>query len=578
MGEILFEKTFVKHTTSLFKNYNDYVPMNKKVKNTLPDLDDIFDSIENYIEPSHIRSRNTFTFLNKIDGEKDFVENYGNPLARVEMNRTLIKVEQNGDKTVIKVFYYSRIRIAGSKYFRVKTHLKYFGVNTKSGVVYSGFISDYHKKRKFTKKTVRNNFYSSPCNTIKTYIRSLVSTYFDKESNYDTSQIAHEVFDIFLKQLNIKKDPSLNLTDDELIYKFYLDANKIKYPNNFKAFRLVYPAPKKVELKKFKNKYIDCFMNIHKLNGDKIKRALHNVENIDVNSIFAAYLLFGKDYILSQDDEIIKKIIETNLYCGVDTNLILQNQKDKHNAFEIFKLMLIGEINSSTFFDHIRFYNRLKPLENVKWKSNDYDNFLHEHYDWTEKLDHYNKGNFTRFYPEVFKKAVELPILTKEEPVFVKLLTDSKEYNFESFVQSNCVKTYLKRENSVIVSLRRNDIESKDRATIEYRIIHDGDRVVKLNRVQSLGRFNNRLDETWNYVLDSLDNRMDLLVNTDKFELPSATLEVGNRMFKTNLVVDKENMYKYIDINNNQSFVLKWDKEQVTDINGVGYHELGLFI
>ena len=145
-------------------------------------------------------------------------------------------------------------------------------------------------------------------------------------------------------------------------------------------------------------------------------------------------------------------------------------------------------------------------------------------------------------------------------------------------VQSNCVKTYLKRENSVIVSLRRNDIESKDRVTIEYRIIHDGDRVVKLNRVQSLGRFNNRLDETWNYVLDSLDNRMDLLVNTDKFELPSATLEVGNRMFKTNLVVDKENMYKYIDINNNQSFALKWDKEQVTNINGVGYHELGLFI
>jgi hypothetical protein len=48
-------------------------------------------------------------------------------------------------------------------------------------------------------------------------------------------------------------------------------------------------------------------------------------------------------------------------------------------------------------------------------------------------------------------------------------------------------------------------------------------------------------------------------------------------MFKTNLVVDKENMYKYIDINNNQSFVLKWDKEQITNLNGVGYHELDLF-
>jgi hypothetical protein len=578
MGETLFEKTFVTHVTSLYDNYNDYKLISKKDIDTISDSEDIFDSVEVYLpEP---KKYNSFKLIKKIDGEKNFVENYGNPLATVELYRDKIKVEQNGDKTVIKVFSYSRVRIVGTKFFRVTTYVKYFGVNSRTANVYSGYISNYHKKRKFRKKILMNNFYESPCNDIKNYIRLKVSIKnFNKDHTPDIPCIAHEVINVFFKKLNIKRDSSLNLGDDDLIYKFYLDSNKIKYPNNFKSFRLINPSPKKTELKKFKNKYIDCFMYLYKLNGDKIKKILHIADKIYINSLLKSYKLFGKDYILSKDDLTIKKIIEsTNYITNNNINLISQNKKDKDNAFEIFKLTLAGNINISTFSDHINFYHRLKSLENIKWRSNDYDSFLSEHLDWVERLDHYNKGNFVRIYSDEFKNGVETPILSKNGVVFPKLLIDSNEYNLESYEQSNCVKTYIKKENSIIISLRKGDVDSKDRATIEYVIIHDIDGVLSLNRIQSLGRFNNALDESWDYVLDVLDDRINKLVENNKFELPSATLDIGTRQFKTNLIVDKKNMYKYYSgFNSCVTYVLKWDKEEITKTNTVVHDLFDLF-
>jgi len=571
MSELLFEKTFVKYHTNIYKNFNDIIHHDE-----VSDLSDDFGVPHVSIK----KTLNPFTLLNELNQEKDFVENYVNPFAGVFKMITTIKIERNDDKLVIKIFDYCRNRRVGSKFFKVRTYLKYFGVNIKSGDVYSGYILNYHKKRKFSKKIFINNFYVSPCNEVKTYIRSVVRNYFNTEDMNQPSDITNNVFNIFLENLNIKKDTFNNLSDDDLIFKYYLDFNKIKYPNNFKVFRNVYPSPKKAELKKFKNKYIDCFMSIHNLNGDKVKRILHTVDSFHPYSLDHAYKLFGKDYIMSQEDSIIKDIIETSFFYNSDLDrfFLSKNQKDKQNAFKIFKIFLNEDINLNTFIDHIIFYNRLKILERIKWKSNDYGSFLEEHIIWSEKINQYDNGNFTRIYSDEFKNSIEPPILTKEGPVFVKLLTNSNEYNSESLIQSNCVKTYIKRENSVIISLRRGDNDSKDRATIEYRITHNGDNVIKLIRVQSLGRFNNKLDETWDCVLDILDDRVDKLVNKKQFELPSATLEVGDKKFQTKLVAYENTNVKYIDINGNSKFYsLKWDEPVIIQSDSNEYFIFDLF-
>jgi hypothetical protein len=58
----------------------------------------------------------------------------------------------------------------------------------------------------------------------------------------------------------------------------------------------------------------------------------------------------------------------------------------------------------------------------------------------------------------------------------------------------------------MIISLRKGDPESETRATIEYRIVYlENLDKIHVDRVQTLGKYNQRLDETWNEVLFKLD-------------------------------------------------------------------------
>jgi hypothetical protein len=65
------------------------------------------------------------------------------------------------------------------------------------------------------------------------------------------------------------------------------------------------------------------------------------------------------------------------------------------------------------------------------------------------------------------------------------------------------VKTYIGKASSFIISLRNES--NYERATIEYYITKQDDKV-KIKRIQSLGKFNNKLGEEWNDVLFKLDD------------------------------------------------------------------------
>jgi hypothetical protein len=148
-------------------------------------------------------------------------------------------------------------------------------------------------------------------------------------------------------------------------------------------------------------------------------------------------------------------------------------------------------------------------VEPVKWKSKTHDEFSQEHYDWSEKYNHYTNGDFTRIYNPTFVEKVNEVILTKDGPYYPEVLLTSKRYNNESFFQSNCVKTYVKRIDSLLISMRRGEGETEERASIEYRItlpsLHN---TFDLERVQTLGKFNQRLDESWDDALIKLDNKI----------------------------------------------------------------------
>jgi hypothetical protein len=183
----------------------------------------------------------------------------------------------------------------------------------------------------------------------------------------------------------------------------------------------------------------------------------------------------------------------------------------------------------------------------IKWMADgsNKDVFHQEHLDWTDKLAHYRDGVYTRIYPEVLHQLLSKDI-NGVKPV---LLTTSKEYNEESSTQSNCVKSYVSRPASIIISLRDN---KNERATIEYQVKKVNDEVV-IQRVQSLGKRNTVLESKWDNVLLSLDKIMLSYIKDKNFDFVKVIKEnkMGMR-FESNSVWGDYNSLVWEDKRINQ--------------------------
>jgi hypothetical protein len=167
----------------------------------------------------------------------------------------------------------------------------------------------------------------------------------------------------------------------------------------------------------------------------------------------------------------------------------------------------------------------------LKWMSSDESKvkFREEHLDWTDKIEYHRNGTYTRIYPKYSYDVIENPIKVGEYDYYPVLLDDSLNYNLESHLQSNCVKTYIDKCGSIIISLRKGNDTSDDRATIEYVLNKSvGTDKISIERFQSLGRFNDRLSEEWNDVLFKLDEVVLSSVKDKRFKTVQITKECKN--------------------------------------------------
>ena len=370
--------------------------------------------------------------------------------------------------------------------------------------------------------------------------------------------IIKDIFGVFFKSIPGYENYT-NVSHDYILYKMYLDKNNIKTPNNWAVFMLSQQHPKKKDFLKNKLKFIDTFMSMYGFKGDKIKKLLHRINSFNGSSYLdSIFSLFGKDFIMSQPDKIIIDILESTNYPSQWSEDIFQSKKEKYNAFEVFKIVLKGEIDIQTFYDHFSMIRNLRRFESIRWESNDYNTFTEEHFIISERLGFYNNGDFSRIYNEEFVNRLQELV---DETYYPVVLTTSREYNMESHIQSNCVKGYISRPGSFIVSLRNGSVESKERATIEYQVKFENDKI-RLKRVQTLGRFNHQLDESWNRPLVLLDIRIEKLVNEKLFDLPKVELKVGYKTFTSG-----SNFTEGIGMMNFQyGPYLKWDDERITNV------------
>jgi hypothetical protein len=571
MKEELFNYTVKRYQVSEYLDTNPIRPLKKEVE------DDFWGTIETSLSSGRHTSYTPwgdYTFNLEYDTEEKFVEHYGNPLASLFFNRVIICVTKENDKVSFKVFSYVKRRRVAGKWFKVQTNCKFITFNYKTNALYTGSLENYHLKRKCRKRVSRVMFNNDPINNMRRYLRDSLNTIVDKKV-VDIPTIVNQVISTFVNAIP-GTELYADLLPEQRIYKRYLDAQGIKVPNNWFELMNTYPQPKKKDLVKCGYKYIDALMKVHLLKGDKVKRALHNVKSFESSGNFKnACNIFGEKFILNQPDDFIQLLLEHNRQSVFHNNIGkgLLTKKEFSNFFEIYKLFQKGLVNSNVIEDHFRFYRLLDQMEPVKWISRTHDEFVQEHYDWSEKYNHYTNGDFTRIYNQEFVDKINEVILTKDGPYFPEVLTTSKRYNNESFFQNNCVKTYVKRVGSVLISLRRGEGETEERASIEIEVrplVWPDEMCFMLRRVQTLGKRNNRLDNSWDNVLSKLDDRIEYIVREKLFDTLQIGGEFGGRKVFSDYTIKEYNSLT----SNKKSVYLDWENDSIMKLNSYNNYNI----
>lgn len=466
------------------------------------------------------KKRLKFTVSHESGSHDDYIQNYGNPLCLVRKDYVTLLVECKGDKISLKIFEGFRFRTAGKPYFIIDKSMEYITVNKKTGDVYYGTLKHYNKKKNFKKLFSKNNFHTKNSQKL---LYTLKNGFYTVENHKDITNQFIDAVDVFVKNFSNWSPESKSL--DDVLLKYYLDKKHLKYPNNFGVFWSEYVTriPLK-EIRKNNNKVVDAFMKKNDLKGDAVKKALHTCKRINVPMLNLAYFLFPEEWV-NQDFNLIILSLEYdanstyyNYDLGENIGELNLTKAELRKVFMIFKHTLSSHINLYTFFDHIRFYRELKILgEEVKWNANNLSTFNKEHADFTEKVEYHKKGSYHRIYPEYMYDLMGRVITHNNDKYYPVLLDETSNYVMESTIQSNCVKSYIGTSSSYIVSLRKGNVDSEERATIEFRLRKIDD-TITFTTPQMLGRFNGKLSDEWNEPIQVLKTIFDSCLQDKRFE------------------------------------------------------------
>lgn len=496
MGQEIYKYQCQRHITVF---YEDYSELENSTKNFDRDV------------PNRLKFKQKSTSTD----ERVFVENFANPITQILKEYSFIIVEEKDDKISLKVFWGHIQRKVGNVWFSKTKNVDYLTVNTKTGNIYQGKLTNYQKKKKFTRVTKMNYFVNQPLKTLVANLKNIIDRYGGEGYKESVKLIS-----TFMDKIDNSKKFD-NLDYDERLYRYYLDKKQIKYPNNFPIFKEVYYGPKFSKiLKKNQRKLVETFMYIHDLNGKKIKKSLHECENLNVQLLKQAIRHFGSDWI-NQEERLVTQLLNSKVNVSDFQDDIREyaTQEEMKKIFLMYKQVYVYQnLDWYTFSDHLRMYVKLKKYgeTDLRWMASPEkgrDFFNQEHIDWTEKLQYYTSGIYERIYPFYFYDIIEKQIFDFQ-PV---ILDKTSSYNEESLIQHNCVKTYIGYVSSFIISLR--EVSDGNRISIEYRVHKlKNSGIIYADRVQTLGKYNSTIDSSWDDALKILDERVNKVFSDSRFE------------------------------------------------------------
>lgn len=500
-----FKKETRNYLTEVFENFNELT----KPKDNYSD--DEFFGLSDRIVPYRVQG--VFKTKYKSQDETVFLENYANVFAELVMRKKTLVIEENENKIALKLYHYRNYRDAGKKYFKVRREISYLTFNIKRKTFYSGQL----RLKKRAKIGSKMSIHRTDIHSMEVYNAML---YFNPEDT-DMDNSANEVINLFLnrvsERMGVKFDKD-SLTPRDKFYQLYLKISDIKYPDAFSKF-VTYYTPKK-EIRENGNNLVTWFMKKNEFKGTKIRELLNKYNNVDMNGLTIFYQLLGQDLFNTINSEcfLTENRLGSDYFGGYYGNLVSDTEKISKKELEnICKILntTTSETLLNSLSDHIQYKASLKKYgEFVKITATNYDDYVKEHSEWSSLVQSYRTGVVTRFYGED-SYLIEKPINDNGETYYPVLLKTTEQYEGESMVQNNCVRTYSEKPYCFIVSLRKGDVNGNDRASIEFRYTPNGVKVV-----QKLGRFNKGLSEEWLSPIYELEEFANYLYSKSIIKLP----------------------------------------------------------
>jgi hypothetical protein len=120
--------------------------------------------------------------------------------------------------------------------------------------------------------------------------------------------------------------------------------------------------------------------------------------------------------------------------------------------------------------------------------------------------------------------------------------------------------------------MRRGQGDTEERASIEYRItLPSQHNTFDLERVQTLGKFNQRLDESWDDALIKLDNK--IYQYEDLFDILQIDGEFGGRKVFSDWVAKEVEIYSVTKTGKNGTEMrLSWKNDSIMKLNSYNYN------
>jgi hypothetical protein len=271
---------------------------------------------------------------------------------------------------------------------------------------------------------------------------------------------------------------------------WFCKVRGIKNPDRWMYyFKNNYPGIK--PLRKRDNNLIQTILREEGIYSKFAVKLFNTYKDISVMSYGLMKEALGIQLIQELNPELLRQKYHLGWQLNLDLSL-----PEKRNFVSILNSLLdsdigaerdIGMIISDIVSDHL---GRLKPRLKregikVKLKAKTYEEFIQEHREWTDLVDEINKSTIiTHIYKKDFLNYIQQPITIEGIKMTPKVLRDTYEYRDESYVQSNCVKTYIEHKDTCVISLRD---ENDRRITNEFTPKGEDKKMVN---VQSRTRFN----------------------------------------------------------------------------------------